>query len=264
VSVVQYLVGDILRSFIEVACGAPELTEVFESLVDEILRRLRAGSGPELAVAEAIAEFRELLLRGRIQSLEMRIGLFGELILLNELLGINPAAGSTWTGPLGQRYDFSGLHVCAEVKSTLQRAGSVIRISSLEQLVSDEGKRSLVLVYNVLERSGAGGQSLRELIDSARHRSSTPDAIDRALACLGVDDWRTRELLAEERFQILRQEFYDVGPAFPRLTPDSFRPGHPVPGVREISYAVDLAHVRSLMIDPARRTMLLDSLATVA
>ena len=264
VSVVQYLVGDALRSFIEVGCGQPELMEVFQSLSDEILRRLRAGAGPELAVADAIADFRELLVRGRAESLEMRVGLFGELVLLNEILGINPAAGTAWTGPLAQRYDFSGSQLCAEVKSTLQRSGAVVHVTSLEQLAPDVGKRALVLVHTVLERSGAGGQSLRELIESARHQSSAPDVIDRALASLGIDDWRSRESLASERFQVLRQDFYDVGPGFPRLTQDSFRPGHPMPGVREIAYTVDLAHARSLMIDAARRAAVLRSLAAVA
>jgi len=263
VAVVQYLVAGAVRPFIEVTCAASELTEVFESLSDEILRRLRIGSGPEVAVADAIAEFRELLMRGRAQSLEMRVGLFGEVVLLNELLIINSAAGSTWTGPLGQRFDFSGSRVCAEVKSTLRRSGSVIQVSSLEQLAPAGNERVLVLVHTVLERSGAGGQSLRELIEQGRQRSSAPDVIDRALACLGLDDWRTREALADERFQALRQEFYEVGPGFPQLTPDSFRPGHPVPGVREISYSVDLAHARSFLLDPTRRTALLESLATV-
>ena len=242
-------------------CGAPELREVFQSLSDEILRRLRAGSGPELAVADAIAAFRELLARGGAESLEIRVGLFGELVLLNVLLGINPAAGTTWTGPLRQRYDFSGAKVCAEVKSTLRRAGSVANVSSLEQLAPDEGKRALVLVHTVLERSGAGGQSLRELIEIARHRSSAPAVIDRALASLGMDDWRTRESLIDERFQVLRQDFYDVGLGFPRLTQDSLRPGHPMPGVQDISYTLDLAHARSFMIEPARKEALLQSLA---
>lgn len=261
VSVVQYVVGDGLRSFIEVGCSAPELTEVFQSLSDEILRRLRAGSGPELAVADAIAEFRELLVRGRAESLEARIGLFGELVLLNELLGINPAAATTWTGPLRQRYDFSGSQVCAEVKSTLRRDGAVAHITSLEQLAADEGKRALVLVHTVLERSGTGGQSLHELIEGARRRSSASEVIDRALGSLGISDWRTRESLIEERFQVLRQDFFDVGASFPRLTQESFRPGHPMPGVREISYTIDLAHARSLMIDPTRRAALLQLLA---
>jgi putative PD-(D/E)XK family protein DUF4420 len=263
-SVVQYLVAGAAIPFIEVACAAPELTEVFKSLSDEILRRLRAGSGPELAVADAIAEFRELLMRGRAQSLEMRVGLFGELVLLNELLAINSAAGSTWTGPLGQRFDFSASRLCAEVKSTLQRSGSVIHVSNLEQLTSAGDGRALVLVHTVLEHSGAGGQSLRDLIDQTRQRSSAPELIDRALACLGLDDWRTHEVLADEKFRVLRQEIYNVGPGFPRLTQDSFSPGHPMPGVREISYAVDLAHARSFLMDPARRTALLESLASVA
>lgn len=261
VALVQYVVGDALRSFIEVACAAPELTEVFQSLSDEILRRLRAGSGPELAVVDAIAEFRELLLRGRAETLEARVGLFGELVLLNELLGINQAAGTTWTGPLKQRYDFNGSQVCAEVKSTLQRAGAIVHITSLEQLASDTDKRALVLVHIVLERSGAGGQSLFELIETARHRSSTPELIDRALGSLGIDDWRTRESFIEDRFQVLRQDFYDVAATFPRLTQDSFKPGQPMPGVREVTYKVDLSHARSLLIEPARRAALLQSLA---
>jgi hypothetical protein len=261
VRMVHYVVADRSCPFIEVTCF-PGLDDVFQSLADDILRRLKAGTGPELAVGQAITDFRELLARARPQSLEMLIGLFGELHFLDELLRAHPAAASTWTGPLGQRFDFSGARCCAEIKSTLQRSGMLIRVSSIDQLEPPEDGRSLVLVHIVLERPGTGGQSVRELIEQTREHCSTPDVIDRSLAALGIGDWRTRHVLGDERFRVLRKQFYEIIAGFPKLGRDSFRAGQPPPGITEITYALDLAHAAGFQLEAARSAAVLGEIVS--
>lgn len=251
VRLVYYVIADRSCPFIEVTCS-PGLDEVFRALADDILRRLRAGTGPEMAVGQAITDFRELLARARPQSLEMLVGLFGELHFLDDLIRTNPAAASMWTGPLGQRYDFTGVRCCAEIKSTLRRAEMLIRVSSVDQLEPPEDGRPLVLVHTILERPGTGGQSVQELIEQIREHGSAPDVIDRGLTALGLGDWRTRQALKDERFSVLRKQFYEVIPGFPKLGLNSFRAGHPAPGITEITYALDLAHAARFQLDADR------------
>ena len=261
---VHYIVNGRASPFIEVSSRLRELDDVFRSLSDEILRRLQAGTGAEAAVTQALEEYRDLLRRDRMHPLEWLVGLCGELHLLEALMERNAAGAGTWTGPLGQRYDFSGPIACAEVKSTLKRADAVVRVTSLEQLEPPGEGRRLLLVHQCLERSGAGGRSTSELIETLRCRAPDPGVIDRALLALGLDDWRESRVLMSERFRLLRQQVYDVRAGFPRLGVDSFRTGTVPAGVRAISYDVDLAHAAPFRLNEAEISRFLDQLAGAA
>lgn len=261
VQLVQYIVAGHTRPFIEVSSRARELDEVFHALVDEILRRLGEGAGAERAVEQAIADFRELLARKQSHPLEVLVGLFGELNLLVDLLPHDTRAVTNWTGPLAQRFDFSGREQHAEVKTTLQRVGSRVHITSLDQLQPPPDGLPLVLVHTVLERVGAAGQSVRDLIQTVYQLTSTADAMDSVIAKLGLDDWRTNGSIASERFRVLRQSFYEVTTQFPRLSADSFNTGHPLPGVSEIKYCLDLAHADAFRLNDQQRTAVLRRIA---
>ena len=249
VRIVQFVVRGHAQPFIELSCLIPELQAPFRELVDDVIRRLREGVGPEQAVGAAIAQFRDLLRRQQPHGLELLIGLFGELLLLNEMLGTNPQAAKNWTGPLRQRHDFSSAELSAEVKSTLRRDGRAIRITSLEQLWPPSDGRPLVLVHTVLERSGGAGMSVRDLVFEATRLAGDRSLIDRALESLQLADWQSNALLAGERFALLRRDIYRVDTGFPRLGLDSFRPGCPPPGVSKIEYTLDLDHARAWQVE---------------
>lgn len=261
VRIVQYLIDGRPKPFIEMRCGASDLQAPFRALVDDVLRRLVDGLAPERAVVEAILQFRDLLRQRRQYSIEELVGLFGELQLLNELLVVNPAAAVCWTGPLRQRHDFSSVSVCAEVKSTLRRDGRQVHISSLEQLQPPTDDRPLVLFHTVLERSGAGGRSVSELLEQSTRLATDPTVIDRALRELRVDDWRSNDRLSAERFSVLRVEAFWVDALFPRLDPMSFKAGHPPPGVLGVEYTLDLDHAIQWRLAPLEVPALIVRLA---
>jgi hypothetical protein len=261
VRLVQLVVAGRPSSFLEVSCDLAHLQAVFRALVDDVLRRLQEGAGPEKAVADAIEEFRALLKRRHVLSFDAQVGLFGELSLLNDLLLLNPNASKVWTGPLGQRYDFSGTSVCAEVKTTVQRDGRKVHISSVDQLQLPGEGRALVLVHTTIERAGAGGMAVRDLISQAMTRATDAAALERALAAQQLEGWRTDEMLASERFSIIRTTFYRVEGQFPRVSPESFREGQPPLGVSNIQYVLDLDHARRWQFDDAKIQALLSQLS---
>jgi len=235
-------------TFIEVSCRVRHLQEVFLSLIDDILRRLRKGIGPEMAIGQAISEYRDLLRRESDHSLETLVGLFGELAVLEALQAHNANAALAWTGPLMQRHDFSGPLACAEVKSTLQRDSMIVHVASVDQLEPPDDVRPLYLVFQSLERTGAAGRSVRELIESVRQRAGNPDVVDRALARLAIEDWQSSPAIAGERFRICTQSVFEVRTGFPRIGADSFRPGMPPAGVSGIRYDVDLHHASTFRV----------------
>jgi len=260
---VQYVVGNEVRPFIEVSSGSRSLDDVFVSLTDEVLRRLEAGSGAELAVAQSISEFRELLSRGHSQSLEALVGLFGELDFLNNLLRKDSSAASNWTGPLRQRFDFSGRQQYVEIKTSLQRTGTRIFVNAIDQLDPPDDGLPLALVHTVLERTGTAGQSVRDLIQKSFDLSASVDVLEQALGQLAVSDWRTNSSLAKERFRVLRRTFYAITSEFPRLTKQSFKDGHPVAGISDISYTMDLTHAAGFRLDTSQELRVCQGILTV-
>lgn len=244
----QLVVSGRRVAFIEVGCCSAELQDVFLSLTDDILRRLENGVRAEVAISRAIAEYRDLLKRGAVFSIEFLAGLFGELALLEALQDHDSGAAAAWTGPLKQRFDFSGFVACAEVKSTLGRGAEVIHINSMDQLDPAVDGRTLYLVVQGLERSGTGGRSITDLIEVVRGRASDPALIDRALTELHLDGWRGSEALGIERFNVYRRRLFDVRPGFPRLRLGAFLPGNPPAGVSAIEYDLDLRHAEAFRV----------------
>jgi hypothetical protein len=261
VKVVQFVVEGRPRPFIEMICVDRNLQAPFRALVDDVLRRLRQGDPPERAVVDAVRQFRELLRQNREYSLEELVGLFGELHVLNELLALNPDAAGCWTGPLRQRHDFSSEAISAEVKSTLNRGGRKIHISSLEQLEPSAG-RPLVLFHAILERSGTAGETVRDLVERASRLATDAAVIDRAMDGLNIVDWRTSARLAMDRFTVFRVEVFRVEGNFPSIVRASFLPGLPPPGVMNVEYALDLDLALSWRLPQADVPVILSQLAS--
>lgn len=261
---VQYVTDGRKQDFIEIRSTQQHLAAVFHRLVDEILRRLAGGTAPEQAVTRAIAELRDLLRREVPHSAEFIVGLYGELTLLIALLERNRSAASIWTGPLYQRQDFAGLSICAEVKTSVRRNAEVVSISSLDQLDPPSDGRRLVLVHYSVERTGAGGQSIRGLLESAYQLADDPAVLDSALSDTDVSDWRSDSQLDSERFGVARKHLYRVEDGFPRLGYSAFVGGGPPSGVKNITYDLDLSVASSFRVADSDVPALLDQLARTA
>ena len=102
------------------------------------------------------------------------LGLFGELLVLNHLIGSisEHRAVDSWRGPAREEHDFGLGDFDIEVKTTLSEDRSH-RISTLTQLQPSPA-RGLWLVSVQLMTRGVGGTTLAESIEQTANRLSDP------------------------------------------------------------------------------------------
>ena len=132
------------------------------------------GDGMGTAIGRVLSTYRELLSSlGRLSE-HQELGLFGELIVLNHLIGSigEHWAVDSWRGPVREEHDFGLGDFDVEVKTTLSEDRSH-RISTLTQLQPSPA-RGLWLVSVQLTTRGVGGATLAELIEQTANRLSDP------------------------------------------------------------------------------------------
>lgn len=196
------------------------------------------GECLELLCARLI-KWQRLLSRGGPRLLdahEIR-GLFAELTFLqHELLpSFGPEAIQSWKGPSGFPQDFAVDNRVFEIKSHLVGSQQVVRISSPTQLWVD-GADLYLCIYHLTEVS-AGGKSLGQLVDeiTAALASSAlaAEEFEEKLASLGYIDLPEYR---QQAFAVVKEEFFLVDDAFPRITPYCIRAG-----IQDLTYGIQLA-----------------------
>lgn len=168
------------------------------------------------------------------------IGLMGELQVLRDLLDADAGLLPAWRAPDDALHDFVHLGHALEVKTTLG-PGTRAKISGVDQL-SDDGLERLDLLHVRLYES-AQGKTIDDTIKSIVEALPNDEArrqFSNALLRRGLSptDRRTGGGLKSLVQQIT---VYRVAEGFPRL----LRKDVP-PGVTEVTYAVDFAHLQSL------------------
>jgi len=188
----------------------------------------RTGSECLELLCARLIKWQRLLSRGGSRLLdaqEIRV-LFAELTFMKkELLPcFGPEAVQSWKGPSGFPQDFAADNKVFEIKSHLVGSQQMVRISSPNQLWVDSADLYLC-IYHLTEVS-AGGKSLGALVDeiAAALASSAlaAEEFEDKLASLGYIDLHEYR---QQAFAVVKEEFFMVDDAFPRITPSSIRPG---------------------------------------
>ncbi|MPY74564.1 MAG: PD-(D/E)XK motif protein [Alphaproteobacteria bacterium] len=214
---------------------------------DAISASTFAELGNELAYFLARLDAWRRFLRERRSRLsrEETIGLIGELLILERLVSINPAAQNSWKAPDDGLHDFVQNGHAVEVKASLGPA-SAIRISSLDQLETTGLRRLDLLHVRLIE--APDGRSMEGLI--ANIAVLLPDEMARrsfenALLRRGLmpDDMASR---SQPLFQLREISGYTIDDLFPRLTRSAVPPA-----VTDASYALDLRTISGLSADSA-------------
>lgn len=251
-----------LEHFIDITLRNPRLTRVFTELVEEILKRLENGEGPEKAVHGTIQDFRNLLARtpeGEIPLTKLG-GLIGELVILERLTAMRPEALDGWTGPIGQRHDFRRRGIALEVKTSLRSDAARVTIHGPEQLLPPSDGR-LILAHVRLEPVDGGAISVARLHHAIIEHGTDELVLDERLAELGCSDPNAEEWNATH-FALEGIDFYAVLPGFPSVTSESF-PGGVLPlGVVTLTYEIDLSTARGYLLDLARSDAALSEFAS--
>lgn len=168
-------------------------------------------------------------------SRQETVGLIGELVVMSELISLDPAASTFWDAPDGL-HDFTREGHALEVKTSLGPS-SQIRISTLDQL-EITGLRRLDLLHVRLIESPYG-TTLGTIISDIMARIGEPDrrAFENALLRRGLTPQDT-SARSTPRVEVRTIDAYRVPESFPRLARNS------VPqAVTEAQYALDLRAV---------------------
>lgn len=172
-----------------------------------------------------------------VLSKEEEIGLFGELLVLQNLLddGVSEFdALDSWAGPDDGLHDFLLGDGAIEVKTTLAPAGFIARVSNLDQL--DDSLHQPLFVAAVRLAQLPEGATLPEVIDQVAGQIRDPGAsalLNSRLVSAGYMDMTRAEYTRRFRFSELTYRIVCVDS--PRLTRSS------VPAaIHEARYSLDL------------------------
>lgn len=213
-------------------------------LLFDLVTQLRSrGGSPSGILVDRINAWRRMLGRGlwRGMTPQVSVGLFGELIVLRELLlpTLGKEAVRAWCGPSGSSKDFVYGGVGVEVKTVSPVTGAVCRINNEHQL-DGVGLRRVHLIHQTVDR-GANGETLAHVIDGLRSDSRLGAVRDEFEDGLLEAGWveEDRRFLEEDRYSLIDRTCYLVSDGFPRLVPDDL-----ASGVSGVSYLIDLSVCR--------------------
>lgn len=208
--------------------------------------------GLELAAAvdASVALHRELLAARPSLVQDREIGLFGELLTVEQLVrSLGPqAACSAWKGPLREEHDFKIPGCDLEVKTTSSELRAH-RISSLNQLEPRPGVDLHLLSVQITRSVEGDGRTLAAIVADVRAAtrgySVTLDALLREAG------WRDEDAdLYPTRWSLRSSPAtYLVDAAFPRLTGDGV--SRIVPNsaaLSDITYRVNLAGLSTSVV----------------
>jgi hypothetical protein len=223
----------------------PEFEEyIFEIVVQDLLDNLdvEAETKSVLSIVEnTLARWKEFFSFSgdAAMSHEKQQGLFGELLLLSELIEAHGiSAVYNWTGPNAETHDFYINSDAIEVKTTSAKAPYSIHINSEFQLDDKDVSGNLLLMFYALRSSKTDGENLPVIIDQIKTMigdnqttlSEFQDKLWRYGYITGHDE------LYQIRFTLREAALYHIRSAFPRITKNDLPNG-----TGAITYLLSLA-----------------------
>lgn len=141
---------------------------LFSTLLQDLLKSGLDSLGHESRItSNRLAKWRQFFMTAREGlSVQAQLGLFTELVTLNEILA--PTIGwdsaiEHWHGPASEVHDFSSEEWAIEVKATSTKNKSA-QISSEVQLDPDFVERLFLIFHSMDVRSHSSGESLPQII----------------------------------------------------------------------------------------------------
>ena len=229
--------------------------EVFRALCGDVCEVMAKASEE----TEAVRFFHRRLVRWQSflkkhgphgLSEEARCGLFGELLVLRDLLlpeiGDGTAAVRAWRGCKKAHQDFQFPDRALEVKTTRATIPDRISVSNVQQLDEDGMERLFLSVVHV-HQNETTGETLPEMVDSVRRAltDADRDLLDGGLDEVGFSDAH-QDLYSKARYQYIARHHFNVGPSFPRLTR-----GQIPDGVKRVRYDLSFDACKPFRIDEA-------------
>lgn len=230
--------------FLDVACEAPDLSDLFAVLCDEMLAGLSERPDEPAAVCLSVLErWRELLApaASSLLSREALAGLLAELHFLELVAERDPSqACAFWTGPSRARFDFMGPGAAVEVKATTARERITAQIHGISQLEPLDS-RPVYLYVEQLEPVTSGGDSVPDAV--VRLHSAGVD-ITALAAGLSVIGYSSGDAAAYRRIRFLRRSvraFRTDDNLFPKLVPSNLTDTTILGRITLVRYTIDVS-----------------------
>lgn len=171
-------------NYLDVRCGDPQLFDVFDELILDVLDAASGSSDIGSTIDDALERWRAMFraVAGVRFGRERRFGLFAELVVLEACASrLGSAAVLAWKGPSGSAHDFELPNGCIEVKGAGTASNSVT-IHGFKQLDEDRDVPLRLLVYTLTESTE--GRTIGELVSSIESKVGN-GALSTLLASLG-------------------------------------------------------------------------------
>ncbi|WP_259453957.1 PD-(D/E)XK motif protein [Streptomyces ginkgonis] len=233
--------------YADIACRRHDLAGTFTGLVADLtgLIAVNPDQAPSLIVRTLHAW--RLLLGGTSSrwTVPRLAGLFAELVVLEDLLDMDPRSVRAWLGPLGCPQDFRGAHHAIEVKATVAAEGRIVHIHGADQLEAPENGTLALVWLRITESTAPGARSIPEILAACREKTGDLGALETRLVALGLPEG-DEGLMSRTRFLPTEHRWYEVAGDFPRVVPQRFLDGALPTGVHGLEYQIDLDAVSHL------------------
>lgn len=233
------LINGSYEKLIIIECDKYDNREPFARLCEDFLSE---KMGPQTAQNPKLWWKRWKELMGNMSSKKRPYAVIGELFLILELL--RKRQRPDWTGPSGGTHDIELERFSFEVKSTTERVGETITISSQHQL-SVNKEKILNLIFFRFEESKSN-LSINSLVKNLVDEGFSDDTLEERLRKLGYPEGRTAR---DSQYRLLEANVYTVNDEFPKIIPSTFKGGILPQGIVKLTYDINLSNLKRKQLD---------------
>ncbi len=232
------MIGDLTADLLLLTCNDGDLRNEFAVICSQFVATSADGSERKKLISKPDlwwSNWKSLI--GNSQSDPEVYSKLGELIVVEKLLqeGKEPK----WSGIENSTHDVELPDRSYEVKSTIERYGYEVEISSIYQM--KKAGETLDLVFFRFERSQLG-RSLDDVVGSIVTLGYSESKMEIALKKAGLEKGCIARSI---RYKALEMKVFPVDDDFPALTLDSFIDRKLPQNVTRVKYTVDLSGIAS-------------------
>ena len=232
------------KKYLGISRGSGGSLELFESMITDVIEHIFNLEGQTHALifkkfVDRVRDWQNFMSRGRSGlSRADEIGLFGELLILNNLLDSNVPTTEVldwWKGPLHGRHDYHINGGGLEVKSTTSEEGFIIDVFDISQL--DPALVEALFLFGIRLKVDQDGKTLPDMVNHLRERlqnnTSALFNFDKCLGFAGYDDEHISHY--NTKYQMSEIVGFEVNASFPSLRIATLSPE-----IFEVRYRLDL------------------------
>lgn len=228
-----------------------QLEDIFTAFVENLIEEIRdclSNSQALPIIGKVILKWKKLFDRASFSGLtpEQQKGIFGELLLMDELLQLGYPPQEiieAWTGPAFSDQDYDFGHTRIEVKMTTAK-NPLLTITSERQLRNIPDTRLYLILYTADISRGAG-LSLPDLVAKISRVLEVGPLVEVFSTKLISGGYNAAdEEFYTQSYIVNRQRLFTIIDGFPRLQVEDLPPG-----VMNVAYKIELSACEPYKLD---------------